>query len=44
MGSISLNLFKELLRDWVEKITHQHRLIKVTDHQGQDFIVVSAED
>ncbi|NET53808.1 MAG: type II toxin-antitoxin system Phd/YefM family antitoxin [Merismopedia sp. SIO2A8] len=44
MDSISLNLFKESLRDWVEKITHQHRPIKVTDHQGQDFIVISAED
>ncbi|NET09584.1 MAG: type II toxin-antitoxin system Phd/YefM family antitoxin [Symploca sp. SIO2B6] len=44
MDSISLNLFKESLRDWVEKITHQHRPIKVTDHQGQDFVVVSAED
>ena len=44
MDSISLNLFKESLRDWIEKITHQHRPIKVTDHQGQDFVIVSAED
>lgn len=44
MDSISLNLFKESLRDWVEKITHQHRPIKVTDQHGQDFVVVSAED
>ena len=44
MDSINLNLFKESLRDWVEKITHQHRPIKVTDQQGQDFVVVSAED
>ncbi|MEM9220205.1 MAG: hypothetical protein AAGD25_38500 [Cyanobacteria bacterium P01_F01_bin.150] len=44
MDSISLNLFKESLRDWVAKITRQHRPIKGTDHQGQDFIVVSAED
>lgn len=44
MDSISLNTFKESLKKIVEKITYQHAPIKVTDHQGQDFVVISAED
>ncbi|NEP60375.1 MAG: type II toxin-antitoxin system prevent-host-death family antitoxin [Symploca sp. SIO2G7] len=44
MDSISLNRFKESLKDYVKKITHQHTPIKVIDHQGQDFVVMSVED
>ena len=44
MDSISLNIFKASLKDYVEKITHQHTPMKVTDHQGQDFVVMSVED
>ena len=44
MDSISLNHFSESLTDWIDKITHQHSPIRVTDHQGQEFVVVSAED
>ena len=44
MDSISLNSFKESLKDYVEQITHQHIPIKVTDNQGQDFVVMSVED
>ena len=44
MDSISLNTFKELLKDSIEKITHQHAPIKVTNHQGKDFVVISFED
>ncbi|NES23734.1 MAG: type II toxin-antitoxin system Phd/YefM family antitoxin [Symploca sp. SIO3E6] len=42
--SISQNKFKASLKDYVEKITHQHTPIKVIDHQGQDFVVMSVED
>ena len=44
MDNISLNHFSESLTDWIDKITHQHSPIRVTDHQGQEFVVVSAED
>ncbi|NEQ99252.1 MAG: type II toxin-antitoxin system Phd/YefM family antitoxin [Cyanothece sp. SIO2G6] len=44
MDSVSLNRFQESLKDWITKITQQHHPIKVTDPQGQDFVVISAED
>ena len=44
MDIINLNTFKASLKEYVEKITHQHRSIKVTTPQGQDFVVISVED
>ena len=44
MDIINLNTFKASLKEYVEKITHQHRPIKVTTPQGQDFVVISVED
>jgi len=41
---ISLNTFKESLKEYVEQITQQHTPMKVTNHQGQDFVVISLED
>jgi antitoxin YefM len=41
---ISLNTFKESLKEYVEQITQQHAPMKVTNHQGQDFVVISLED
>ena len=44
MDSISLNKFRETLKDCVEKVISQHSPLKVTRRNGEDFVVVSAED
>lgn len=44
MDSINLTKFTASLKYYLEKITNQHTLLKVTDDQGKDFVVISAED
>ena len=44
MDSISVNKFRDTLKDCVEKVISQHNPLKVTRRNGEDFIVVSAED
>ena len=44
MDSISVNKFRETLKDCVEKVVNQHSPLKVTRRNGDDFVVVSAED
>ncbi len=43
MDSISLKTFQASIKKYIEKITHQHTPLKITDQEG-DFIVISAED
>lgn len=44
MNSISVHQFKENLKHFVEQVVSQHIPLKVTLHNGEDFVVVSAED
>ena len=44
MDSVSVNKFRETLKDCVEKVINQHSPLKVTRRNGEDFVVVSAED
>ena len=44
MDGVSVNKFRETLRDCVERVINQHAPLKVTRRNGEDFIVVSAED
>lgn len=44
MDSISLSQFREFLHSCVEQIVNQHAPVKITDPQGVDFVVISAED
>ncbi len=44
MDSVSVNKFRETLKDCVERVINQHDPIKVTRRNGEDFVVVSAED
>ena len=44
MNSISINQFKNDLQDLIKQVINQHIPIKITDQDGQDFIVISAED
>ncbi len=44
MNSINVNKFRETLKDCVEKVISQHKPLKVTRRNGEDFVLVSAED
>jgi antitoxin YefM len=44
MDTVSVNKFRDTLKDCIEKVINQHNPLKVTRRSGDDFIVVSAED
>ena len=44
MDTVSVNKFRETLKDCVERVISQHSPMKVTRRNGEDFVVVSAED
>ena len=44
MDSISVNQFREKLKHCVEKVIQEHQPLKVTRRNGEDFVVISAED
>ncbi len=44
MDTVSVNKFRDTLKDCVERVISQHQPIKVTRRNGEDFVVVSAED
>ena len=44
MDTVSVNKFRDTLRDCVERVIRQHTPLKVTRRNGEDFVVVSAED
>ncbi len=44
MDSISVNKFRDNLKSFVEQVAKQHIPIKVTRRNGEDFVVISADD
>ena len=44
MDTVSVNKFRDKLKDCVERVISQHTPLKVTRRNGEDFVVVSAED
>ncbi|MGK7950753.1 MAG: type II toxin-antitoxin system Phd/YefM family antitoxin [Xenococcaceae cyanobacterium] len=44
MDSISVNQFREKLKYCVETVIQKHQPLKVTRRNGEDFVVISAED
>jgi antitoxin YefM len=44
MDTVSVNKFRDTLKDCVERVVSQHNPLKVTRRNGDDFVVVSAED
>jgi antitoxin YefM len=44
MDTVSVNKFRDTLKDCVEKVISEHNPLKVTRRNGKDFVVVSAED
>ena len=44
MESVSVNQFRDNLRHFVERVISRHDPLKVMRRNGDDFIVISAED
>lgn len=44
MDSVSVNQFRDQLKAHVEKVINQHIPLKVTRRNGNDFVVIGAED
>lgn len=42
MDTVSVNKFRDRLKDCVERVISQHTSLKVTRRNGEDFIVVSS--
>lgn len=44
MDTISVNQFRDNLKNFVDQAISKHMPIKVTRRNGKDFVVISAED
>jgi antitoxin YefM len=44
VNSITINQFKNNLQDFIKQVINQHIPIKITNQDGEDFIIISAED
>mgnify|MGYP003573286989 FL=1 len=44
MDTVSVNKFRDGLREHIEKVISEHEPLKVTRRNGADFVVVGAED
>ncbi len=44
MDSISVNKFRDNLKTFVEQVVTEHEPLKVTRRNGDDFIILSADD
>lgn len=44
MDSVSVNRFRDNLKNIVEQVVDNHEPIKVTRRAGDDFVVMSADD
>ncbi|BAZ47303.1 putative addiction module antitoxin, Axe family protein (plasmid) [Chondrocystis sp. NIES-4102] len=44
MNNISVNQFREKLKHFVETVIKEHQPLKVTRRNGENFVVISAED
>lgn len=44
METVTVNQFRDSLREHVEKVLADHEPLKVTRHNGGAFVVVGAED
>ena len=44
MNTVSVNKFRDNLREHVDKVIADHEPLKITRRNGADFVIVSAED
>jgi len=44
VSSIPIDKFKNNIQDFIQQVINQHIPLKITDQNGGEFIIVSAED
>jgi len=44
MDSVSVNRFRDKLKNFVEQVISEHQPLKVTRRNGEDFVVLGADD
>ncbi|QUS62160.1 type II toxin-antitoxin system Phd/YefM family antitoxin [Synechocystis sp. PCC 7339] len=44
MNTITVNQFTNSLKTFIEQVIKQHSPIKVINQDGEDFVIISAED
>ncbi|MEA3276517.1 MAG: type II toxin-antitoxin system Phd/YefM family antitoxin [Pseudomonadota bacterium] len=44
MDTVTINKFRDNLHEHVEKVVSEHEPLKVSRRNGEDFVVMSAED
>jgi len=44
MNTISVNKFRDNLKSFIEQVSSEHEPLKVTRRNGEDFVVLSADD
>jgi len=44
MNSISVNTFRDNIKNFVEQVVSEHHPLKVTRRSGEAFVVIGAED
>ena len=44
MNSVSVNKFRDNLKGYVEQVVEDHQPLKITRRNGEDFVVLSADD
>ncbi len=44
METVSVNQFRDQLKQYVEAVTHNHEPLMVSRRNGEDFVVISAAD
>jgi len=44
MNEITANHFRENLKSEVDKVIHEHRALRVKRRNGEDFVVLGADD
>ncbi|MGK7944653.1 MAG: type II toxin-antitoxin system Phd/YefM family antitoxin [Microcystaceae cyanobacterium] len=44
MNAISINQFTNNIQDFIKQVIEQHTPLKITSQNGEDLIIMSAED
>ena len=44
MEAVSVNQFRARLKEFIDRIIDTHDVLKITRRNGEDFVVISADD
>ena len=44
MEAISVNQFRARIKEFIDKIVDTHEVLKITRRNGDDFVIMSADD